>query len=113
MASIPAKTRQDMRGAFVAKIKVARVRRLKITFGDVTVVGPRPSAVEVKRNIEASRQALERVKARLMRPGVRLYAKKGVPLYSADPDRPGVYIRQLNGKTDRGILENGAFKVTD
>ena len=72
----------------------------------------KPSSEQVKHNISVSTEALERAAKRLIRPGVRLYAKKGVPLYSADPERPGVYIRILDGKMERGVLENGAFKVT-
>ena len=86
--------------------------RAKVKFGGVTVFVSKPSSEQVKHNISVSTEALERAAKRLIRPGVRLYAKKGVPLYSADPERPGVYIRILDGKMERGVLENGAFKVT-
>jgi len=83
----------------------------KVTFSGVTVSAPKPTAADIERNVTMSSEALERAKKRLMRPGVRLYEKKDVPLYSADPDRPGVFIRKLNRKTERGVLENGIFKV--
>ena len=101
----------DNRPAVRAKVKAKRARA-KVKFGGVTVMVSKPSSAQIKYNVAVSTQALERAAKRLMRPGVRLYAKKGVPLYSADPERPGVYIRTLNGKTERGVLENGAFKVT-
>jgi hypothetical protein len=101
----------DSRAAITAKVK-ARGARAKVKFGGVTVLVSKPSSAQVKHNVAVSTEALERAAKRLMRPGVRLYAKKGVPLYSADPERPGVYIRTLDGKTERGVLENGAFKVT-
>lgn len=102
----------DARAATFAKVK-GKGRRARVKFGGVVVTAPKPSSAQVKHNVAASSDALERAAKRLMRPGIRLYAKKGVPLYSADPERPGVYIRVLNGKTERGTLEDGAFKVTD
>jgi hypothetical protein len=94
-----------------AKTKTRRRRRSRVKFGGFTVVVPTPSAAEIKRQVDFSTQALERVKRRLTRPGVRVYAKKDVPLYFADSERPGVYVRKLDGKTERGVLEDGAFKV--
>ena len=96
----------------MAKVKGSG-KRSTVKFGGVTVSVPKPSSAELKRNIAASTEALERVTKRLVRPGVRLYVKKNVPLYSADPREPGVYIRVLNGKTERGVVENGMFKVID
>ncbi len=71
----------------------------------------RPTAAEVKVNVAKGSSALDRLKKRLMRPGVRVYPKKDVPLYFADVDRPGIYIRKLNGKIERGVVENGTFRV--
>ena len=84
----------------------------KIRFGDVVVTVRAPTKADVQRSVELGTAALERVKGRLTRPGIRLYAKKGVPLFFADPDTPGMFIRKLNGRRDRGVLENGQFKVT-
>jgi hypothetical protein len=110
-AAVAAAT-DDGRGPLVVKARGGG-KRSTVKFGGVTVVVPRPSSAQLKLNVAASTEALERVTKRLERPGVRLYAKKDVPLYSADPRRPGVYIRVLNGKTELGIVENGAFKVID
>ena len=92
--------------------KTVKGRSMKITIGNVTVMVTKPNAEQVKRNVESSTLALERDVKKLNRPGVRIYAKKGVPLYSADPEQPGLYIRSLNGQEDRGVLEGGSFKVT-
>jgi len=89
----------------------AKRKRAKITFGGVTILVPKPTAAEVKHNVAKGASALDRLKNRLIKPGVRVYPKKDVPLYFADAERPGIYIRKLNGKTESGVLEDGAFKV--
>jgi hypothetical protein len=85
----------------------------KVKFGDVVVTAQRPSDAEIQRNAELSSAALARALPRLLRPGVRLYAKKDVPLYWVDPENPDGFIRKLNGKLQRGVLEDGQFKATD
>jgi hypothetical protein len=85
----------------------------KISFGDVVITARRPSEDEIQRNAALSSAALARALPRLLRPGVRIYPKKDVPLYSADPEHPSVIIRKLNGKVQRGVVENGQFKATD
>jgi hypothetical protein len=86
-----------------------------VRFGDVTVTGPRPSDEEVQRNVEASTAALKRALPFFLRPGIRIYPKKDVPLFWADEDNlPEGVIRKLNGKIERGVVdEDGNFKVTD
>ncbi|WP_198379311.1 hypothetical protein [Roseomonas sp. KE2513] len=85
----------------------------RVTFGTATVTTRKPARAEVEHNVEASTEALRRAGDRLARPGIRLPARKNVPLFEADPDRPGGFLRRLNGRTERGILENGRFTVTD
>jgi hypothetical protein len=86
-----------------------------VTFGDVTITAQRPSDEEIQRNVDASTAALKRALPAFLRPGVRIYAKKDVPLFWADEDNPKEgFIRKLNGKIERGVLdEDGNFKVTD
>ena len=88
-----------------------KVRRRKTRFGSVTVTAPAPSEAVVQHNVKASTQALERVTGRLAKAGVRLYAKKDVPLYSLDSDNPDVMIRKLNGKVERGSFVDGTFRA--
>ncbi|TVV74330.1 hypothetical protein FOY91_10135 [Sphingomonas solaris] len=90
-----------------------KVKARKTRFGDVTVVAPPPSAAMVQHHVKASTEALERLAKRVAKPGVRLRAKKGVPLYSLDSDNPDVMIRKLNGKTERGRFINGVFATAD
>ena len=85
----------------------------KIKFGDVVITAQRPSDAEIQRNAELSSAALARALPKLLRPGVRLYPKKDVPLYWVDPENPGGFIRKLNGKLQHGVLEDGQFKATD
>ena len=66
---------------------------------------------EWKANIKLGQQAMMEVQATLAKPGVKLRVRKGVPLYRADPERPGRLIRRVGDKEDRGIIENGVFKI--
>ena len=84
----------------------------KVKFGSVTVMVRTPTEAEVQRNVDRSTEALARGLKRLLRPGVRLYPKKGVPLFYADEDHPGKIVRMLDGKRDLGVYEDGDFKVT-
>ena len=40
-------------------------------------------------------------------------SRVSVPLFSIDPDHPGCVVRRLDGKVERGVLENGEFKVVE
>lgn len=85
--------------------------RRKVTFGNVTITGVRPGAEVVRENIERSTRALQRLMGKLTKPGVTLSKKKGVPRFSADEDEPSIFIRVLNGRTDRGRMVNGEFEI--
>lgn len=85
--------------------------RAKVKFGDVTVLGTTPAPEQVQANVARSTEALQRVVGRLMKPGIRLAAKKDVPRYSVDENHPNIFIRRLNGVTERGYVVNGVFKV--
>jgi len=83
---------------------------VRTKFGAVTVTGTKPAADFVARNVARSTEALERVTRKLLRPGVAIRCKKGVPEYSSSENEPGILIRKLDGKLDRG-LEGKKFKV--
>lgn len=83
----------------------------KIKFGSVTITGKKPTAAVVTQNVKISTEALERVGKWLIKPGVMIRRKKDVPQYSVAEGETGVFIRRLNGRTDRGRLVNGVFKV--
>jgi hypothetical protein len=83
-----------------------------VRFGDVEVTGPMPTEEEVRRNVELGSEGLRRALKKLLTPGIRLRARKDVPLFWVDPDNAALFIRELNGRRDKGVLENGEFKVT-
>ncbi len=91
----------------------ARKKRARVKVGGVFVTGDKASAAEVKQAVATSTDMLERLGKKIARPGVRLRSARGIPLFSADPDRPDRLVRKLNGKTEHGVLENGVFKVVD
>ena len=88
-------------------------RGVKTKFGSVVVTGARPSASSVKANVSRSTEALERVTKKLVKPGVSIRPKKDVPQFSVVEDEPGVFIRRLNGRIERGRVVAGMFKAID
>ena len=88
-------------------------QRARVKVGGVFVFGDKASAAEVRMSVAKSTEALVRLGKKIAKPGVRLYPARDVPLFSADPEHPDRVIRKLNGRIDRGVLENGAFKVID
>ncbi|TPG46933.1 hypothetical protein EAH89_24345 [Roseomonas nepalensis] len=104
---------QPSPGAEGGRPPAARERAARVTFGSATVTTRRPTRAEAERAVEASTEALRRAGERLARPGIRLPARKDVPLFQADPENPGRFLRTLNGRTERGVLEGGRFTVTD
>ncbi len=96
----------------VAPAKPSRAR-VRVRIGGVYVTGDRSSAAEVKRAVAISTAKLEKLADKVAKPGVRIRAKRDVPLFSVDPDRPDRFVRKLNGRIDTGVLENGVFKVLD
>ncbi len=92
--------------------RLASASMKKVTFGAVTVEVPVPSSEEVARNVKAGQAALARAKKLIITPGVKLNPPKGVPLFHADPDRPGCLVRVLNGKSEHGTFVGGKFVKT-
>lgn len=84
-----------------------------VKFGSAVISGAKPDAKLVQANVERSTEALERLTAKLAKPGVSLRAKKGVPRFSISENEAGVFIRRLDGRTERGRLVNGVFEVID
>ena len=85
----------------------------KVKFGSVVVTSSKPTATAVRTNVERSTKALERVSKHLMKPGVSIRPKKDVPRFSASEGEPGVFIRHLNGRAERGRLVQGTFHVIE
>jgi len=112
MAKEITKAGSSSNGQFVV-VRSKGASGTKIKFGSVTISGSKPSAGSIKKNVERSTAALERVVKRLERPGVDIRAKKDVPQFSVAEGESGVFVRRLNGRINRGRLVNGAFEVID
>ena len=98
---------------FQTKISASQRKRARVKVGGVYVTGDKASAAQVKQSVAMSADMLERLSHKITRPGVRLKTVRDIPLFSADPEHPDRFLRKLNGKIERGVLENGAFKVVD
>lgn len=89
----------------------AKAKLRTLSFGSITLTAGFVEEAELDRNIGVSQQAMKKIKARLIKPGVKLRASQTIPLFRADPANPGHVIRTLNGKRERGVFEGGTFKV--
>ncbi|WP_257541846.1 hypothetical protein [Sphingobium sp. CFD-1] len=104
------RSRDSKTGIFIGSTASTRVRTVTTKLGNVTVSAQKPSAALVKDNVKRSSQALERAAARIVRGGVAIPQRKGVPLYSLDENNPKIVIRKLNGQISRGQLVDGKFQ---
>lgn len=89
--------------------KAAKARVMR--FGSVILEQEPVGRVDVERNVERGRSAMNSMGAALSAPGVRLDVVAGVPLYHADPQRPDRIVRVLDGHSQSGLLVNGEFKA--
>lgn len=80
------------------------------TFGSATLKASEDPE-EWRRNIDLGRQAMKKLKTKLIKPGVKLRTSKSAPLFRTDPSNPRQLIRVLEGKEERGVFEGGVFKV--
>jgi len=84
---------------------------VSVSFGSVTVKAAKPPERVLRANIKAGQDALRRGKSALLKPGVKLPRKKGIPLYFGCEDRPGWMVRELDGKRTVGRFVSGRFMV--
>jgi len=113
MAKSTTKSRVTAAASKVTIYTTRNSRPGKVKFGSVVISGAKPNAKLVQANVERSTEALERVTAKLGKPGVSLRAKKGVPRFSISEHEAGVFVRRLDGRTERGRVVNGIFEVID
>ncbi len=106
------KVKQAPRGAEIV-IALAADVGARVKFGAVTVAAAQLDQKAAQSNVEKGQRALARVAKKLSQPGVSIRAAKDVPLYSVDEIHPGRLIRKLNGRVERGVLENGHFKAVN
>ena len=96
-----------------SKFSASQRKRARVKVGGVYVTGDKASAAQVRLSVAKSADMLERLSHKIARPGVQLKTARNIPLFSADPEHPNRFLRKLNGKIERGVLENGTFKVVD
>lgn len=82
-------------------------------YGDFTAEAKSLTEAELRRNLDLSAAALQGLKSALLKPGIRIRRKKDVPLFYSTDEEPDLFVRELNGKRERGIFENGSFKPID
>lgn len=109
------KTASRSRAGSVIEIKrsgptKARSKKAVFSYGSASLKTT-SSPEEWARNVDLGRVAMKNLKAKLIKPGVRVSHAKSVPLFRADPAQPGRLIRTLNGKDERGAFVDGVFKV--
>ena len=86
---------------------------IKVRFGSTSIVVHEKRTSNEKSNIKAGQSGLARALKKIIDPGVKIEAGRGVPLFHADPKHPGKIIRELNGKRESGVLVNGQFKTCE
>ena len=85
---------------------------MTISFGSVVIEGLHDLALEdVRHNVAAGSRALARARKAFIEPGVKLSLDNSVAKYHADPDHPGILIRELNGRRERVSFSNGKFEI--
>ena len=112
MAKADSTKRSARSGQFVT-IRSGKARGNRVKFGSVTISGDKPAAETIRANVERSTQALERFTKKLARPGVTLREKKDVPQFSVAEGETGIFVRRLNGRTERGRFVDGSFRVIE
>ncbi len=84
---------------------------ITVTFGSVTIRTERPSPEVITKNIVDGQMAFARAIEAFKTKGVKLNVSKGTALYQANPNNPELLIRNIDGKIDQGVFENGQFRV--
>lgn len=84
---------------------------ITVTFGSVTIRTERPSPEVITKNIVDGQMAFARAIEAFKTKGVKLNVFKGTALYQANPNNPELLIRNIDGKIDQGVFENGQFRV--
>ena len=92
-----------------SKRKHERARMLR--FGSVAMRVNADDLVERIQNVRRGQASLEKMTCKLLEPGVKIRARKDVPLFFADPADPRRIVRELNGEREIGSFENGKFKA--
>jgi len=84
---------------------------ITVTFGSVTIRTEPVDPDVIRKNIIEGQKALARGLEAFKSKGVKLNVPKGTALYQANPNNPNLLIRNIDGKIDQGVFENGQFRV--
>lgn len=71
-----------------------------------------PTQEDIRHSVTKSKKAFSALVKGLEHPRIKLDVRRNVPLFFADPDTPGIIIRKLNGKTQRGTMHGDRFVAT-
>jgi hypothetical protein len=103
---------REARIADLVREKVRRIRKgATVRYGSASMKWGAGQETALVDNILRGQQALKKAKKKVVKPGVALRARKDVPMFFADPSNPKRLIRELNGKRETGVFEDGAFKA--
>lgn len=92
--------------------RVAKMEgKVRVTFGEVSVLVAQPTDEAVQKGVRASAKAIRELGKRLLTPGVEIKRAKDIPVFIADPNNPNRVIRKLNGKSEVGHFVRGEFRV--
>jgi hypothetical protein len=81
------------------------------SFGSAKLQSSKGAGKIPPETLEQSRNAMRQLGDRLLKPGVKLPDRKGVPKFYVDEADPALVVRELDGKRERGRFENGQFKA--
>jgi hypothetical protein len=84
---------------------------ITVTFGSVTIRTEPADPEVIRKNIIKGQKAFARALEAFKTKGVKLNVPKGTALYQANPNNPNLLIRNIDGKIDQGVFENGQFLV--
>jgi hypothetical protein len=87
-----------------------RVRSV-YTFGSAKLQSTKGHGKVSPETLEQSREAMRHLGSRLLKPGIKLPDRKGVPKFYVDEADPALVVREIDGKRERGTFENGHFKA--
>ena len=90
-----------------------KIHTRTLTYGTVSAKVAKADGKAVGKSVEIGKVLLRKAGNELMKPGVKLSSKRGVPLYHSDPDKPGLLVRRIDGRTERGVFKGGEFQVTE
>lgn len=109
-------SRDTDRGSIVIDIRNTEASTgmsVTMRFGSVVASNTAPDAAAVATNIRAGRDALHRAKGAFLTRGIHIPRGNGVPLFHVDATNPAVLIRELDGRSERGRIVDGAFVAAD